>query len=111
PSANVRLTPQLNDTTATTGNRSGRISFSDQKAIGLGERHHHGTVLNGEGRRYFAVCSSRQRRPQIIRALVIGGKVTAKQCRFDWSGKIAAPAHAADERQQKQESADIGRYR
>ena len=45
------------------------------------------------------------------RAFVVGWKVATKRGRFGWDSQIIAPAHAADQRHQKQKGTNISRNR
>ncbi len=105
------LTIQFEDRTALPGFRRRLIRFSDQQTVGLCQRQHHGAVPDREGGRDQALRRLRERRAQIVRSLVIGGKVAGEQRRFGWQRQIAASGEATDERNEEQEGAYKGRNR
>src|ERR1700724_573344 len=89
---NRTLTLEFNDRAAAARCRSRRVRLSNDEAIGLRQRHHHGTVLNRKRRRDRTFGGVPERGAQVIGALVVLREVRTEQCRFGRERQIAASA-------------------
>src|SRR5262249_35212362 len=79
-----------------------------EKTVGARKRHEHGAILHRRRRRHRnAVGTGRQRRAQIVGALVGCRQLAAQSCRLGRGGDIAAPGEPPNERKQEQNRTDI----
>src|SRR5438105_2371861 len=88
------------------------MRFADQQALGIGERHEHGAVLDRERRcdwkLFWTVlegCS------EIVGAFIIRWKIAAQQSWFAPRLPISAAGEAPNEGHEEQHGTDIRRHR